>query len=791
MKYRSYNQEAKIATALVENVFNNIVISRMDCNGNVQKTIDVPLVYGARPRVLKELENPKKNLKPPVLTIVKEDLQRDDSRINSAYDYKKGMPDGYNRLSAMRAIPINIRFTLSGIAVYEDDIDQIVSNFVVFFKPDIFISWKHPKDNMLEIKSQLVWGGSVDLQYPVEVNVDDHEFYQFETSFTFKTWFFPGFMGGQSDDGDVPLIEKVNYSADSNFFNVGDAGYGMSGIYAVPKSVGFDEFTSMINDGLVGNGVRSGFEYPRIVRNVDGDMNLCYPVFTERQAATLKITLLESNRDDPDYSGTMFRFNSDSKKGDCSIWHVGASMSHEVSNGIHEYAAEASTSDDFINFTVRSTVNSASELRNHPSYIPRSSPYNIRSTYSDEWMVSCDGGNGVVNVFNDDGSEFTAPPMTSVTWKNLDGNSLNVRRISVSSGADPTSAPTAMTVEGLCEDGRWILVRKVSFGSWSSMETKTFSYDDWNGYRALRVTFGASESGGDVSVRFMEFSSSSEYFSSNSASYYMKLSVVGDDESSIELSRSVDGDVVGDTVSTMSGGMSECDACDIWIPSMDVLTPARMVPQHYLTFWYRGRKYGLSIEGGYSSETARTQTITYGNTLPYRPVDGSVHTLTSCGGSQMYQYDFRNDTWFAIGNQTRGTLQKIGWQSYDGSELNIEDGGTVDIDFEQTFLEVTDVEVSFEVMNAGGWRNVKVSCGGSESVVRISPGSSFGRFSARMKCYGKVNSVSMQLVGDGGPSMTIRNAEIGGLFSEGDFGNDPETTSLDEVKSFLINNGDT
>src|SRR5574344_1508515 len=166
MKYRSYNREAKIATALILNLFNNVTIGRYTKDKACSKTILVPIVYGTRSRILKELENIEKNLKPPVISIVKEGMSRDSERFHEIYSHQKNTATGHNFYEKMRGIPMNIEFTLAGISIYEDDLDQIVSNFIPFFKPDVFVSWKNPKYPTEELKSQIIWDGQINYQSP-------------------------------------------------------------------------------------------------------------------------------------------------------------------------------------------------------------------------------------------------------------------------------------------------------------------------------------------------------------------------------------------------------------------------------------------------------------------------------------------------------------------------------------------------------------------------------------------------------------------------------------------------
>ena len=247
MKFRSYNAEIRTATAQVLDVFNNIIIDRRDRTG-VQQLIEVPCVYGNRSRILKSMENKNKTLKPPLIAITKGGLSRDTVRIadtNNGLIYQNEISMGYD-VNKNRPQPMNIEFEMSIVTRYEDDMDQIISNFIPMMTPDFYVVWPNPKQPGKHLKSQVVWDGSINYEYPTDVGETDPYRIIVTTSFTYKTWIFPG-MGEDADDG--PAIHKINFCP--NLLSIGDDNYGLDRWYDVPMNMSIDQYQNQVVCGLI------------------------------------------------------------------------------------------------------------------------------------------------------------------------------------------------------------------------------------------------------------------------------------------------------------------------------------------------------------------------------------------------------------------------------------------------------------------------------------------------------------------------------------------------------------
>lgn len=262
MERRSYNKEILIATRMFMDIFNDIVIDRRDNIDNIQKTIKVPCIYGARSRMLKSLENRGNTLKLPMIAVTITGFIRDESRAHSVNIFKQLNTDGHFDIRNMIANPININYSVSILTKFQEDLDQILGNFIPFFNPDIYVTWPNPYDGD-KIKAQIFWDGSMGITYPEDIGEGEPWRILAEGDFTFKTWMFPG-MGSGTYPFDAPLIYNINLCksppegnltsgyVDGEFVISGqiDVG-GLNAFYNVPQSMTFDDYIDNIEAGYI------------------------------------------------------------------------------------------------------------------------------------------------------------------------------------------------------------------------------------------------------------------------------------------------------------------------------------------------------------------------------------------------------------------------------------------------------------------------------------------------------------------------------------------------------------
>ena len=219
MKDRAYHFEIKDLLTQFIAAFDDVVIGRYNKDRTEMSQIKVRYTYAPKERVLFDIVNKAQNITLPVIAINMTGITRDESRVfNKLYGFdipgKMFKDTPHTTTSHVNMpVPINIGISMSIIASYQSDIDQIMSNFVPYSNPYIILSWKLPEGFKLaqtqEIRSEVLWEGSVSFKYPTDTTGSDKFRFEADTTFTIKGWLFP-------EPPAEPL--KNIFFIDSNFY---------------------------------------------------------------------------------------------------------------------------------------------------------------------------------------------------------------------------------------------------------------------------------------------------------------------------------------------------------------------------------------------------------------------------------------------------------------------------------------------------------------------------------------------------------------------------------------------
>ena len=173
--------------------FDSIIIGRY--NGKVKESDHrVRYVHAPKQKVLHDLVNKAQHITVPVISSYVTSISRDESRvesknlghyINSGKKYSYEIP---------QPVPVNIGLSMSIITRYQDDMDQIIANFVPYANPYIIISWKLPDEFApsigAELRSEVVWDENISITHPTDMGEGGKYRNIAETSFTIKGWLF-------------------------------------------------------------------------------------------------------------------------------------------------------------------------------------------------------------------------------------------------------------------------------------------------------------------------------------------------------------------------------------------------------------------------------------------------------------------------------------------------------------------------------------------------------------------------------------------------------------------------
>ena len=218
MKNRAFHFEIKNLLTQFVAAFDDTVISRFDKNRNAKSNIDVRYVFAPKQRVMYDIVNKAQNITLPVVAINLDSISRDESRVfNKLTGGLVPSTQSENAKSSSKflmPVPVNLEVSMSILARYMQDVDQIISNFVPYNNPYIILTWKVPEEYGAnydqEIRSEVLWSGSLNYSTPTDTTYSEKFRISVDTSFTIKGWLFP------EEKDTVGNIYKV----DNNFIAV-------------------------------------------------------------------------------------------------------------------------------------------------------------------------------------------------------------------------------------------------------------------------------------------------------------------------------------------------------------------------------------------------------------------------------------------------------------------------------------------------------------------------------------------------------------------------------------------
>ena len=262
MKNQGFYFEIRDLLTQFINAFDNIVIKRYDGSRNTLSKLQVRYVYSPKQRVVYDLVNTAQNITLPVISVSITSVKRAEDRVYnkiSGFYYNQSTSVQYkqNSVHVRTPVPVDIDVSMSILAKYQTDIDQILSNFIPYSNPYIIISWKVPAEFSLsddyEIRSEVMWSGNVSLAYPTELAASAKYIVSGDTTFTIKGWLFPAV-----DNASANIITiDANFRASSNVTTYQD----LSGnTYSYPTSAHlYPDMETLLLSGNTSTGYISSF----------------------------------------------------------------------------------------------------------------------------------------------------------------------------------------------------------------------------------------------------------------------------------------------------------------------------------------------------------------------------------------------------------------------------------------------------------------------------------------------------------------------------------------------------
>jgi len=192
----TYHWEVKDLLTQFLQAFDGAIVKRYDNNRQAGNNVAVRYVYSPKQRVLHDLINKAQHITLPAVSFWISSISRDPSRVFNKLEgqyWTNTTTSVYNKSSSntnLQPVPVNIEVSVNILTRFQTDMDQILSNFVPYSDPYFIISWTREGMPGLEIRSEVLWGGSLNMTYPVEQSDTQPTRVICDTSFTIKGWLF-------------------------------------------------------------------------------------------------------------------------------------------------------------------------------------------------------------------------------------------------------------------------------------------------------------------------------------------------------------------------------------------------------------------------------------------------------------------------------------------------------------------------------------------------------------------------------------------------------------------------
>ena len=192
MNNYTYHFEIKDLLTQFAAAFDDVVIKRYNKNRVAEQSINVRYVLAPKQRVMYDIVNKAHNLTLPVIAMNVTSVARDNNRIFNKLDNLYNYKDERNSTFIGMPVPVNIEVSVSILARYMQDMDQILSNFIPYSNPYIIITHKEPNSTQdsIEIRTEVNWNGSINMTSPTDMTYSDKFRIVADTSFTIKGWLF-------------------------------------------------------------------------------------------------------------------------------------------------------------------------------------------------------------------------------------------------------------------------------------------------------------------------------------------------------------------------------------------------------------------------------------------------------------------------------------------------------------------------------------------------------------------------------------------------------------------------
>ena len=138
-----YHESLRRYVIVFGTMFNNVVVSRRDNTGTVQKRIKVPITYSPKDKLLARVETDPQLNNPVAMTLPRMGFEMSgmtyspERKLNTIQKFTVPDPDDVNRkLSTFAPVPYDMNFQLNIMVKSAEDGTQILEQILPFFTPE-------------------------------------------------------------------------------------------------------------------------------------------------------------------------------------------------------------------------------------------------------------------------------------------------------------------------------------------------------------------------------------------------------------------------------------------------------------------------------------------------------------------------------------------------------------------------------------------------------------------------------------------------------------------------------
>ena len=187
----TYDHELITMSTMFLNSMSDIMIKRFNVHKQARDQIKTRIVYAPKQRVLNDLLDKDQNLQLPVVSCYIGGIARDQGRVfNKILGTFHTPSNSTSSTNEKGPLPVDVTYNVSIMTRYQQDMDQILSHILPYVNPYFTVSWRTPNRPDFEIRSNVFWSGSVNVQYPFDLAATQVARCVADLSFVFKGWLF-------------------------------------------------------------------------------------------------------------------------------------------------------------------------------------------------------------------------------------------------------------------------------------------------------------------------------------------------------------------------------------------------------------------------------------------------------------------------------------------------------------------------------------------------------------------------------------------------------------------------